>query len=207
MPRPIVFAFDGTELSFEMNKVDRSKLYGYKELEVVDDSGVPCELATLADDGRTLVGKGGTGLGYLSADGNWCDKDELAPVDLNGEEITPVKSSFSKPIPLADEVTTEEFLDHSIRLIYELELPDTPDDDVLISKLRDGAIFKFDYSYRGGLDWDAGFLIANAEDEIFMLIGDETKIAYVGLQQVAATAVDEDESDEQESDLMDFGMI
>ena len=132
MPKPIVFAFEGHDLSFEMNKVDRSKLYGYKELEVVDDNGQPCEMATLADDGRTLVGRGGTGIGYLSADGNWCDKDILQPVDSEGEPITPVKSSFSAPIPLANKVTVEEYMNHSIRLVYQLDLPETSDDDALI---------------------------------------------------------------------------
>ena len=36
MPKPIKFSFAGKESVFEMHKVDRSRLYGYKELEVLD---------------------------------------------------------------------------------------------------------------------------------------------------------------------------
>ena len=40
-------------------------------------------MATLADDGRTLIERGGTGIGYLSVDGDWCDKTDLMPVSDN----------------------------------------------------------------------------------------------------------------------------
>jgi len=205
MPKPIVFSFGGTETTFGMNKVDRARLYGYKELEVLDEDGQPCELATLADDGRTLVGKGGTGIGYLTADGNWCNKDNLRPVDLEGETITPVKSSFSAPIELVDEVSFDEYFQHSVRLSYQLDLPENADKDPLINKVIDGTIFKFKYSYRGGLEADTGFLIANDQKQVFMLIGDETTIQYVGLQQASGNVGAEEAA--ENDDLMDFGMI
>ena len=205
MPKPIVFSFEGSESTFGMNKVDRSRLYGYKEMEVLDDDGQPCELATLADDGRTLVGKGGMGIGYMTADGNWCDKDGLRPVDLEGDTITPVKSSFGAPIALTEQVTFDDYLDHSIRLVYQLELPENADKDPLITAIADGAIFKFSYSYRGGLEADSGFLLANDDKHLFMLIGNKTSIQYVGLQQAAAPEIGEEPADV--GDLMDFGMI
>ena len=104
MPKPIRFSHAGKQLAFQMHKVDRSKLYGYKELLVTDDTEQVCELATLADDGKTLVGKGGTGIAQLTADGKWTDKTKLKPVDLEGNEITPVPSSFAAPIELEEEV-------------------------------------------------------------------------------------------------------
>ena len=55
MAKPLVFQFGDVELSFQLNKVDRSKLYGYKEVEVLDEKGRRCELATIADDGRTVA--------------------------------------------------------------------------------------------------------------------------------------------------------
>ena len=205
MPKPIVFSFEGSEATFGMNKVDRSRLYGYKEVEVLDENDQPCDLATLADDGRTLVGKGGTGIGYMTADGNWCDKDSLRPVDLEGEPITPVKSSFGAPIELTQEVSYDEYFQHSVRLVYQLELPENADKDPLIKKIVDGSIFKFKYSYRGGLEADTRFLLANDEKQVFMLIGDETTIQFVGLQEAAAPAAAEDQ--DVDGDLMDFGMI
>lgn len=206
MPKPLKFEFDGKPAEFEMIKVDRSKLYGYKELEVLDEHGEACDLTTLADDGRTLVGKGGTGIGYVDADGNWCEKSQLKPVDLEGNEITPVKSSFSAPIPLSEEITIDDYLEHNIRLIYQLN--PTSVEDELLGKLKAGSIFKFPYSYRGGLDADAGFLLTNADEEVFFLVGDPTSVDYKGLQATAAVVEDPTESSEDDGDdMMDFGMI
>ncbi|MHC4404913.1 MAG: hypothetical protein ACYTG0_35145, partial [Planctomycetota bacterium] len=100
MAKPLVFQYGGATVSFSMSKVDRRKLYGFKEVEVLDEEDRPCELATLADDGRTIIGRGGTAIGCLSPDGNWCDKAALKPVDSEGNEIRPVPSSFAAPVPL-----------------------------------------------------------------------------------------------------------
>jgi hypothetical protein len=203
MSKPIKFEFNGAESVFEMHKVDRSRLYGYKQLEVLDDEDRPCELTTLASDGRTLIGKGGTGIGYLDADGNWCEKDQLQPVDLQGNAIAPVPSSFAAPIELVEEATTDQLLDHNIRLIYELE-PATLADS-LKTKLVAGAVFMFPYSYRGGLEADTGFLLTNAHDDVFFLVGDESKIEFKGLQQPAVVVTGD--GDAEDADLMDFDMI
>jgi len=202
MPRSLSFTFNEHPVDFVMHKVDRSRLYGFKELLVLDDEGEPCELHTLAEDGKTLIGKGGTGIGYVDADGNWIEKAELAAVNLEGEEIVPVKSSFSAPIALAEKATESDFLDHNMRLIYRLESEAI--DEKLEAELEAGAIFKFPYSFRGGLMADAGFLLHNSEGEIFFLVADPTTVEFVGLQQVAPTVAEESGGDE---DLMDFGMI
>ena len=205
MAKKIVFEFDGEPVAWELNKVDRSRLYGFKEQQVLDENGDLCDLATLSDDGKTLVGKGGTGIGYLTADGNWTDKSKLVPVNLEGEEITPVPSSFAAPIKLTTEISVDEYLNHNIRLIYRLTT-ETAIPEGLFTELADGRIFGFDYSYRGGLEADHGFLLMNDAKEVFFLVGDPTSVDYVGLQQSAAIAATEDEP-ESESDLMDFGMI
>lgn len=204
--KPINFEFAGQAVEFEMHKVDRSKLYGFKELEVLDEAGNECELTTLAEDGKTLIGKGGTGIGYLTADGNWTDKSELKAVDLEGKEIIPVPSSFAAPIVLSesDTVTIDQYLDHNIRLIYKLGVKAGAEG--LYEKLKAGSIFRFDYSYRGGLEADAGFLLMNDDDEIFFLVGDDTRVEFKGLQQAAPVAPSEEVEEEGDS-LMDFGMI
>ena len=204
--KPLVFEFENSEVTFDMVKVDRSKLYGFKELEVMDDDGSNCELATLAEDGRTVIGKGGTGIGYISADGLWADKTNLKPVDIEGEEIKPVKSSFGTPIPLSEKVSVTEYLKHNIRLSYLMQ-PDSLN-EALMKSLSDGAIYKFPYSYRGGLEADAGFLLMNSDNQVFFLVGDPTVVEFVGLQQAASVAPDDDLSDDDsDGGLMDFGMI
>lgn len=203
MAKPLVFHYGGRELPVTLNKVDRSKLYGYKEVEVLNEDGKVCELATLADDGRTLVGRGGTGIGSLSAALEWCDKAKLKPVDLEGNEITPVGSSFAAPIPLGQQASVEDYLEHKVRLVYHL----TTEADVaqLSDELNRGTIFSFPYSYRGGLQADAGFLLAGPDGDIFLAVGNRTEMQFLGLQQAAPLA--EEESDEDETDLMDFDMI
>lgn len=203
MPKPIVFQFGDRDISFDMNKVDRSKLYGFKEVQALDETGNACQLATLAGDGCTLIGKGGTGLGWLDADGCWRDKAELVPVDKNGSEIQPVTSSFAAPIKLFDTATIEEYLEHDIRLLYHVQsLSDAEDLEV---ELRRGTIFVFSYSYRGGLEADIGFLLANELGEMMLAIGNRASVEFVGLAAPAATVSETDDADDV--DLMDFDMI
>ena len=205
MAKPLTFEFDGEPVVFEMHKVDRSRLYGFKELEVIDENEQPCELTTLADDGKTLIGKGGTGIGYVTVDGNWIDKSDLKAVDLEGNPKVPVPSSFAAPIPLEQESTIEEYLNHNFRLIYMLQHQTIS--EKLHQSLKDGAIFKFDYSYRGGLEPDVGFMLMNDEQETFFLVGDSTSVDYKGLQQAAAVASGDPTESETSDDMMDFGMI
>lgn len=203
MAKPLVFKFEGRELSFSMSKVDRSKLYGFKELDVVDDHGEPCELATLAGDGHTVIGKGGTGIGYLTVDGRWCEKASLRPVDVEGNQIEPVGSSFSAAVELVQRITPDEYLNYDVRAIYVMETAD--DVDGLLKELRQGVIFQFAYSFRGGLESDAGFLLMGADDHVFFAVGNPTSLEFVGLPEPAGVA--DVASDDDETDLMDFGMI
>ncbi len=203
--KPLAFEFEGIQATFDMIKVDRSKLYGFKELEVIDDTGQCCELATLAEDGRTVIGKGGTGIGYLSADGCWADKTELKPVDIEGEEIKPVTSSFGTPISLTESVTIDKFLNHSIRLCYLMQ-PEAIHES-LMKALTDGTIYSFPYSYRGGLEADAGFLLMNSDKQVYFLVGDATVVEMVGLQQAASVTPEEDGNEDDSGGMMDFGMI
>src|SRR5687768_6420528 len=100
MAKPFVVVFEGKTVQFAFNKIDRTKLYGYIDVDVQDESGKRCELATLTGDGHSIVGKGGTGMGYLSPDGLWRRKTELRPVDVQGKVIPPVKSTFDAPVNL-----------------------------------------------------------------------------------------------------------
>lgn len=202
MAKPLIFQWGDRHLPFNMNKVDRSKLYGYKEVEVQDDQDRRCELATLAEDGRTVVGRGGTAFGQFSPDGTWRDKTELRPVDIDGQEIQTVPSSFSAPVKLFDTATFDEYLRHNIRLVYQL----STDEDLadLIAELSRGTVFRFPYSYRGGLEADAGFLLQGEDGNVYLAVGSPTKVEFIGLQQVAVT---DDDAQLDETDLMDFDMI
>jgi hypothetical protein len=203
MGKPLVFAFGNANLAFDLTKIDRSVLYGFKEVEVLDEQGGRCELATLADDGRTIVGRGGIAFAYLAPDRTWCDKAELNPVDLDGREIQPVPSSYAAPVALVEKASLEDYLSHNVRSLYLLRCDG--DASELVAELRGGTIFKFPYSFRGGLEADVGFLLAGADGNVFLAVASPAKIEFVGLQEAAATV--EEEGDQEEADLLDFDMI
>lgn len=203
--RNIKFDFQGEVASAEMVKLDRSKLYGSVDVEAVDPDGNECRTVSLASDGRTLIGKGGAGLGVLSVDGQWVSRKDLAPVTSDGVKITPVESSFAAPVTLnATNLTdAEELLNHRIRSTYQL-VNLSPH---LLGELQDGdAIFKFDYSYRGGIQYDVAFILANSAGDVFMLVGSPCELEMIGLAE--EVVVDEEEiEEEEEDDDLDFGMM
>lgn len=202
MAKPLVFRLGETEFAFGLNKIDRDKLYGYKELEVLDDRGRRCELATLASDGHTVIGRGGSSFAQLTVDGEWCDKSDLKPVDSDNREIQPVPSSFSAPVSLAETTTVNDYLQHNIRMVYQLA--SEGDVSEIRRQLTEGVIFKFPYSYRGGLEADVGFLLQGADGNVFLTVGSPTRVAFVGLKEVASM---EEETELDEAGLMDFDMI
>ena len=203
MPKPLVFQLGESEIRFTMSKIDRSKLYGYKELKVLDDQDESCQLATLAGDGCTMIGKGGTGMGWVDVDGCWREKSDLTPVDSEGQEIEPVESSFNAPIKLFDVATVDQYLEHNIRLLYSMEATNEASD--LMAELERGTIFRFPYSYRGGLEADTGFLLTNADGEVMFAVGTPTKVDLIGMAAPAGAAEQGDE--DAEGDMMDFDMI
>ena len=75
----------------------------------------------------------------------------------------------------------------------------------LVVELKRGTIFSFPYSFRGGLEADAGFLLMGDEENIFLVVGVPTKIEFIGIQPSAA--VDDDTEDDDGTDTMDFDMI
>ena len=206
MAKPLVFQWRDRQISFQMVKVDRARLYGFKESDVLDDQGQRCELATLAQDGQTLIGRGGSAFGTLTVDGTWIEKTQLRPVDPAGQTIQPVPSSFAAPVPLVEQASPADYLDCAVRTLYLLETSD--DIGPLADELKQGAIYRFPYSFRGGLEPDQGFLIANSEGQLFCAIGKPAKVEFLSLAQAAPAVEDEEtNADEEDADAIDFSMM
>jgi hypothetical protein len=206
MPRPLLLRHQGAELPFQLVKLDRAKLYGTVEVEALDGQGRRCELATLASDGKTLIGRGGMASAFLTADRTWIERTSLKPVGPEGEPIEPVPSSFAGVTELADEATIEEYLTHNIKSVYHL----TCEADVgpLLAELREGKIYRFPYSFRGGLVADVGFLLANPEGDVFLAVGQPTLIHFIGLDPLPVLEDEETQAAEPEAgDELDFGMM
>ena len=205
MARTLDFKFRDKISACSINKVDRRKLYGYVETEVLDGADQVCELATLASDGRTVIPAGGIALATFAPDGRWLDKSDLSAVDLEGNPIEPVESSFGAPIELTEKVSIEDYLSHNIRMVYALSADDGIDKG-LLGELAKGTIFRFEFSYRGGLIADTAFMLEGKDGTIWMAVGSRTDIEYISYEQVGfAVSPDEDEADDDEG--IDFGMM
>lgn len=209
MPRSLSFIFDAQTLDCELIKVDRKQLYGSVSIETRDENDAVCEVATLASDGKTLIPKGGTALGYVNQDGEWVSRADLQPVDLQGEPVDEVESSFDNPIELSKTGTVEQFLNHSVRLSYRLKVADEFPDSFM-EKLRAGTLFNFGFSYRGGVGHDPAFILADDSDNVWLLITEANDVQFVSLEQAAICAgeamTDEVEDGENDTSL-DFGML
>src|SRR5262249_9362340 len=203
--KPLTVIFQGNTIHFTLEKVDRSRLYGYIDAIVLDESGKPCELATLTNDGHSIVGKGGTAIAYISPNGLWRERSELQAVDVHGKAITPVKSTFDAPVPLDQKATIEEYLSDNVYLIYLLT-PDG-DDSELKAELQSGTIFQFPFSFRGGLEASAGFLLLGSDGHTFLCVGTPTAFEYAGLKATAAIVADEESAQAEEEDLLDFSVM
>jgi hypothetical protein len=205
MAKPLVLNFRGQAIEASLEKVDRAKLYGYVETEVQDDAGRRCELATLLGDGHSIVGKGGSAIAYLTADGLWRTRSELKPIDVQGKPITPVKSSFDSPFELTETATIDDFLSHNVNLIYQVvpaaECPE------LLAELRGGTIFRMPFSYRGGVEASPAFLFLASDGNPFLCVCTPTAIEFVGPAATAPVVNDEAGDAGEEEDSLDFSMV
>lgn len=204
MAKPLVLSFGGSEIPCPLCKVERSDLYGFVEIETLDEQGRKCSLATLADDGKRVITSGGTAFASLSPEGHWVEKKALIPTDNQGARMTPVASSYSAPVSLEKTATIDEYLSHDIRAVYQIG--SEVDLGPLLSELKKGTIFHFPYSFRGGLEPDAGFLLLAADGTPFIAIGSPTRLEFVGFAQTAGVAAEE-ESGAEEEESIDFGMM
>ena len=127
----------------------------------------------------------------------------MIPVDTDGNRIEPVPSSFSAAIKLFETASAEEYLEHNIRLVYALESDSDLTD--LMAELNRGTIFKFAYSFRGGLEADAAFLLNNEAGQPMMAVGTPTKVEFVGM--AAQAAASDDAEQDGDIEMMDFDMI
>jgi hypothetical protein len=203
MPRSLKLSLDGEEFSVQLKKIDRDDLYGSVEIEAFDEKGNPAQLLVLASDGKTLLNKGGTALATVDQKGNSIERPSLKAVNLEGEEIEMVESSFSAPnkLKVAD---IDDYLSQVVKSIYVLDPDDGGDIKFLLDHLSSGLICSFPFSYRGGTEYDNAFIIGN-KDDAFMVIGKQARFQFAKLNQAAR--LDSLEEEEVSGDDIDFDLL
>jgi len=191
MAKNLVLSLDGKEFAVVLTRIDRDDLYGKVEIEAFDEKGRPATLKILAADGKTLIEKGGTALAVLNEKGDSIDRTQLTPVDLEGKEIKKVESSFNAPNVLK-KAEPDDYLALVVKSVYLLDQAEESDLQYLHDHLAGKQLFSFPFSYRGGIEHDAAYILGDGNDA-FMVVGKEGNIDYLKLNQSGALSSDEEE--------------
>lgn len=204
MPKSLILDLDGKEFEVLITRIDRDDLYGTVEIEAFDEKGKPAELKVLAADGKTLIDKGGTALAVVNEKGDSVERSELIAVDSDGDEITKVESSFNAPNKLK-KAALDDYLSLVVKSVYVLDPPPEGDLDYLKEHLDAKHLYSFPFSYRGGLEHDAAYIIGGDNGDAFMIVGKDGETDYVRLNQsgvLSSTEEQEISADDISFDLL-----
>ena len=171
MAKVLQFINASTLYEAEPVKIERKKIYGYKELSALDSNGNECRQCYLDASGTILIPPGAVKLSSLDEDGNTIERSEMILVDANGNPPANFPSSFDFPILLEHTVSEEEFLDHLWKGVYQIDNAD-------LAAAAENKIYAFPFSYRGGHTCDEGFLLA-ADGKCFLFYGEKTDFPFL----------------------------
>jgi len=191
MAKNLVLSLDGKEFEVVLTRIDRDDLYGKVEVEAFDEKGKPAVLKVLAADGKTLIEKGGTALEVVNEKGDSIDRTDLTPVDLDGDEITRVESSFNQPNKLK-KAELDDYLGLVVKSVYLLDATEESDIQYLHDHLGAKQLFSFPFSYRGGIEHDAAYVLGDGKDA-FMVTGKDGNVEYLKLNQAGVLSSNEEQ--------------
>jgi hypothetical protein len=195
----LVLTLDGKTSSFQIEKVERAKLYGFRRRLVVDDTGRTCSRASLTDDGQVLLRAGMTAQGWFDTDGRQVEQKAIGAEDADGRLLELVPSTLGVEQALQGPVDAREVLDLSLTAVYRI----TADalDESLAQSLAEGQFWRFPFNYRPDYRSEIGYIVQNPEG-IFAIIGTPAPAQYLEPHAPPPPADD----DEDEGDL-DFEMM
>lgn len=203
MAQELTFIANGKSYVCAPKKVDRSKVYGSTEKVILDDNGNPCKAVSMDESGTIIIPKGGVALGIVNQNLEWVDRAQLMVVNMAGEKVDQIPSTFTTPINLDKKVSVEEFLDHTITTVYQL-IGDYADLIELVKKEKE--IYYFNFNYRNSYDSSPAFLITNGTD-LFMLAGYKNDFEFLALQETSVIDAEEEETTETDDFDIDFSMM
>jgi hypothetical protein len=205
MARELTFLANGREYISSPTKIDRKKLYGWTENIALDDDGNECKLVSTDESGTLIIPKGGIALGIIS-NGFWVQRADLKAVYEDGTPAELIPSSYSVPIELSKKASVEEFLDHSIALVYHLQGAS----DELIDFVGND-IYSFTYCYRDSYEGKTAFLLTNGDAKtgknLFMMIGIPNEFEMLSLTQTSVIEENPEIEEEEEDTEIDFAMF
>ncbi len=199
MAREIVLALNKSVSVFEISKVDRKSLYGYKKRIYLDDQGKECVRANLEEETGIVFANGDMTSCHVDAKGNYIDKKNLEAVDLNGKKVSKQESTLGNQVKLVP-TTVEDALNLKVNSVYHLTPKDF--DKELQTKLDKGEVFAFPFNYFADFKLEDGIILKGDKD-YFALIGRHTTCHWVGEN---SDEIPEEVEEFEDNDL-DFEMM
>ena len=176
MAREILLNLDKKKSSFEISKIDRKKLYGFKKRLFIDEKGKECSKANLEEETGIVFVNSDISSCYLDYKGNYLEKKDLEAINENGKKVEKQESTIGKEVNL-ESISIEDALNLKVNSVYILEPKDF--DKNLQSKLDKGEIFSFPFNYYADFKLEDA-IILKSEKEYFALIGRKTSCHWIG---------------------------
>jgi hypothetical protein len=200
MAKQVEFIINGASVMAELKKVDRKKIYGWSTLEIFDENGSKCKLASISD-GVHVLPSGSSSLIRFNDKGETVSSSDLVGFNQEGIKVEKIPSVYDGKVELK-ESTIDDYLSLAVKTVYQLNMED---DTTMLSELKDGKIFSFIFNYRADYEGDDAFIISNGQTA-FAVIGKLADLEFVGLNDNETELV-ELEEDIQEEDELDFAMF
>ena len=199
MAREILLNLDKKKSSFEISKIDRKKLYGFKKRLFIDEKGKECSKANLEEETGIVFVNSDISSCYLDHKGNYLEKKDLEAINENGKKVEKQESTIGKEVNL-ESISIEDALNLKVNSVYILEPKDFDKD--LKSKLDKGEIFSFSFNYYADFKLEDA-MILKSETEYFALIGRKTSCHWIGENSDDLP----EEVEEFEADDLNFEMM
>lgn len=203
MGRNLNFCIGAKTFSAAITKIDRDKVYGFIEEQVLDKNGNPCLTGNLLDDGQTLILAGATALKTVTGSNTEVDKKNLKTVYMDGKDAVLVPSSYDADVPLVKS-GMDDLFNLEVSTVYHLTWDDAAAKSSMLKELEDGNIFRFVFNYRADYE-GADALVLSAQNEVFVLTGRLLEFEYIENKNVVP--IIDAESPALEEEEMDFGML
>ena len=204
MGKNIHFVIEGKSWSAGISKVDRNKVYGHVEEIISDSNGELCSVASILEDGQTIIVSGATALKTVDSENKEISKDAIKTVNLDGTDAVLVPSSYDTDAVLTPG-TLDDLFNLEITAVYQLVWEDEAAKLDLIAYLGTNKVLKFVFNYRADYE-GADAVLITAQNQVFALTGKFLEFQFLENKQVIVPE-DTDVDATVEEDAMDFGML
>ena len=202
MAKNLNFCIGKNKFEASITKVDRDKVYGFVEEQVLDKNGKICNTGNLLDDGQTIIMTGATALKNINDKNIEVDKKSLRTVYMDGKDAVLVPSSYDEEIQL-QKVLMEDLFNLEVSTVYQLNWEDNDAKSSMLKELDEGKLFSFVFNYRADYE-GADAILLSAQKEVFILVG--RLLSFEFLENKSIAPFIETEVPEQDDEI-DFAML